>query len=1039
MLVLHASVINGQLLLWGETPPAGPKRRRTKSSGSAPSPLDPGGDRLLQAITEALPEHTSDRGEVETLTGWLPTAAGRPLASSRLVDEPPVASAKVELAPWTLNVVQLPPGIAVDLLCAAAGRDTLAPGLVVGRTLGFWAEALRVAGALVARQHFLPGLRQQGTTWRACWQPVPLGPETAGLGQLARSMPHACRALSASAEAAPDAPAEAVVRAFLDTFVDHLVRSSVTPAPPPAVAKGKGKGRKASAFESVHDEWLHALRAGDSTLSASAKELSTLAGQVRDWRRPVAVTSSAPFRLCFRLEEPHRDGNGEAETFAPPGTWHLRYLLQANEDPSLLVEVADAWQAKGQAATLLRRASFEPREHLLAALGQAAAVDPLIEASLKEATPTGVDLDVTAAHHFLTEKAWLLEQAGFGVLLPAWWTRKGTKQRLSVRAHVKRPAMQGGSGLALTDLVQFDWQVALGDYTLTLKELEALAKLKVPLVQVRGQWVQLSAEEIQAAVDFWKEHPSGQGTVRDVMRMALGAADAPAGLPLAGITATGAVADLLAQLERREDFEEVPVPDSFQGTLRPYQGRGYSWLAFLRRYGLGGCLADDMGLGKTVQTLALLERQWPKEKKPSLLVCPTSVVSNWLREAARFTPGLPVLVHHGVTRKKGPAFAKEAEEYALILSSYSLLHRDAEVLKQVPWAAVILDEAQNVKNPQTKQSQAARSLPAEWRLALTGTPVENHVGDLWALFEFLHPGFLGSQAAFKRNFFVPIQAQRDADAAARLKRLTSPFVLRRLKTDKDVINDLPDKLEMKVYCTLTKEQASLYAAVVEEASKAIADSEGIQRRGNILGTLSRLKQVCNHPAQFLGDNSAIADRSGKVARLTEMLEEALEADDRALVFTQFTEMGAILQRHLQDTFGREVSFLHGGLSRKQRDDVVGRFQLPDGPAVLLLSLKAGGTGLNLTAANHVFHFDRWWNPAVEDQATDRAFRIGQTRKVQVHKFVCAGTLEERIDDMISRKQQVAGLTVGAGEAWLTELSTAELKEIFALRQEAIGE
>src|SRR5262245_40492150 len=599
--------------------------------------------------------------------------------------------------------------------------------------------------------------------------------------------------------------------------------------------------------------------------------------------------------------------------------------------------------------------------------------------------------------------------------------------------------MQGGSGLSLTDLVEFDWQVALGDHTLTLKELEALVRLKVPLVQVRGQWVQLSAEEIQAAIDFWKANPAGQATVRDVMRMALGATDAPAGLPLAGVTATGAVADLLARLERREDFEEVAVPGTFQGALRPYQVRGYSWLAFLRRYGLGGCLADDMGLGKTVQTLTLLQRDWPQQQKPSLLVCPTSVVTNWLREAARFTPKLPVLVHHGVSRKKGAAFAKEVEKYALVLSSYSLLYRDIELFKQVPWAAVILDEAQNVKNPQTKQSQAARSLPADWRLTLTGTPVENHVGDLWALFEFLHPGFLGTQSAFKRNFFVPIQAQRDAEAASRLKRLTSPFVLRRLKTDRDVISDLPDKLEMKVYCTLTKEQGSLYAAVVEEASKAIADSDGIQRRGNILGTLSKLKQVCNHPAQFLGDNSAVAGRSGKLARLTEMLEEVLEEGDRALVFTQFTEMGAILQRHLQDTFGREMPFLHGGLSRKQRDDIVSRFQSPDGPPVLLLSLKAGGTGLNLTAANHVFHFDRWWNPAVEDQATDRAFRIGQTRKVQVHKFVCAGTLEERIDDMISRKQQVAGLTVGAGEVWLTELSTAELKEIFALRQEAIGE
>jgi SNF2 family DNA or RNA helicase len=330
-------------------------------------------------------------------------------------------------------------------------------------------------------------------------------------------------------------------------------------------------------------------------------------------------------------------------------------------------------------------------------------------------------------------------------------------------------------------------------------------------------------------------------------------------------------------------------------------------------------------------------------------------------------------------------------------------------------------------------------LPADYRCALTGTPVENHVGDLWSLMEFLNPGFLGSQAEFRRRFFVPIQAQKDPDAAQRLKRLTGPFILRRLKTDKAVISDLPDKLEMKVYCTLTREQASLYAAVVKDAEGELDTTAGIQRKGVVLATLSKLKQVCNHPAQFLGDNSPLPGRSGKLARLAEMLEEALEAGDRALVFTQFAEMGTLIQRHLQETFGQEVLFLHGGVAKKQRDRMVGRFQEEGGPRVFVLSLKAGGTGLNLTAANHVFHFDRWWNPAVEDQATDRAFRIGQQRNVQVHKFVCAGTLEEKIDQMIERKQEVAGRIVGSGEGWLTELSTAQLKELFALRQEAIGE
>jgi len=416
------------------------------------------------------------------------------------------------------------------------------------------------------------------------------------------------------------------------------------------------------------------------------------------------------------------------------------------------------------------------------------------------------------------------------------------------------------------------------------------------------------------------------------------------------------------------------------------------------------------------------------------------VVGNWKKEAERFTPELPVLIHHGLQRTKGAAFAKLAERHALVLTSYSLLHRDLGILQKVAWAGVVLDEAQNIKNPETKQAKAARSLPAAYRIALTGTPVENHVGELWSIMEFLNPGFLGNQADFRRRFFVPIQAQRDAEAVQRLQRLTGPFVLRRLKTDKTIIADLPDKLEMKVFCNLTKEQASLYAAVVEEAEQAITGAEGIQRKGLVLATLSKLKQVCNHPAHFLGDNSPLPGRSGKLARLTEMLEEVLEAGERALVFTQFTEMGALLQRHLQDTYGHEVLFLHGGVSQKARDRLVERFQdEAAGPRVFLLSLKAGGTGLNLTAANHVFHFDRWWNPAVENQATDRAFRIGQKRDVQVHKFLCVGTLEEKIDDMIERKKDVAGRVVGAGENWLTELSDTELRDLFALRQDALGE
>ncbi len=1043
MLILQAGLIDGRFLLWGEasadpaSPPVKKRGRAPKVPQIQPLPFAAAPKELAAVLQTTLPGWKEKLAAGEALNVWLPTVEGRPIPSNPLIGEQTAEGAA--LAPWQLTALPLSPHQAIDLLSACLDHTALAPGVLVGATLAYWATALRFAGALAAREEFLPDVDAIADTWRAAWKPAPAGADRQRFNQLARAMPGACRALSSTADAAPDTPATTVLTAFVGVMVDALVRATAPAAAPTAPPRRTGK--KAAVFDSLHDQWLHALRSGDGTLSGGASELAGLAEQVHTWRRPAAVTAEAPFRLCFRLEEPPT--NGELTVPEPGKTpWTVRYLLQAQDDLSLLIPVADALEPRGRTAAVLRRDGFQPREFLLTALGQAAGLSPSIEASLKSAAPADFTTDAAGAHRFLTETAWLLEQAGFGVLLPAWWTGKGTKQKLAVRAHVKRPPMQGGSGLTLEELVKFEWQVALGEHTLTFKELEALARLKVPLVQVRGQWVQVSAEELQAALDFWKKQESGQATLKELVQMALGAKTAPGGLSVAGVSATGWVEDFLAKLEGRAKFAELAPPAELHGTLRPYQVRGYSWLHFLHDWGLGACLADDMGLGKTVQTLALIQRDWEAgRRRPTLLVCPMSVVGNWKKEAERFTPNLPVLIHHGLKRTRGDPFAAAAGQHALVLTSYALLHRDAALFQGVKWAGVILDEAQNIKNPETKQAQAARSLTADFRVALTGTPVENHVGDLWSIWQFLNPGFLGSQSEFRRSFFIPIQVQHDPTAAGRLQKLTGLFLLRRLKTDKAVIADLPDKQEMKVYCNLTKEQASLYAAVVADLDRGLKGTEGIQRKGVILGTLSKLKQVCNHPAQFLGDHSPAAGRSGKLARLTEMLDEMLQTpDDRALIFTQFTEMGDIIRKHLQETFGREVLFLHGGVPRKQRDQLVARFQAAGaGPRLFLLSLKAGGTGLNLTAANHVFHFDRWWNPAVENQATDRAFRIGQTRNLQVHKFLCVGTLEEKIDEMLERKKEVAERVVGTGEAWLTELSNEQLKDLLTLRQEAIGE
>ncbi|OWK47379.1 DEAD/DEAH box helicase [Fimbriiglobus ruber] len=1022
MIALQLLLRDKQFLAWGET--TEPARAGRKSRQAArPHPFSVPAETIRTTVAESI---SSFQAPEETAAVWLPSTAGRPIASLPLIAEPPDPDAVIEMSPWAVPVLVLEAASALELLEACVDRDTLQPGVLIGPTLKYWVTAAQYAAGLVAREQFLPGLETVGTQTRACWRPVVGGPERPRFQRLAAAMPAACRATAT--DSAGGASPTAALNDFLELAVDGLVRSS----------RMTTTVRKT--FASVHDQWLYALHAPDGAMQVSPAEAGELRRALDDWQRPIVVADAASYRLCFRLEEPPDATPVEATT---KGTWTVRYLLQAFDDPSLLVSLDEAWFPHKAVA---RSVPLPSREFLFAALGQAAKLCPEVETSLNTAAPTEFTTDAGGAHRFLSETAYVLEQAGFGVLLPAWWARTGTKNRLAVTAAAKTAKKFSASNgvMSLDEVIKFDWKVAIGDTELSLAELEALARLKSPLVNVRGRWVQVNADEIRTALDFWTKNPQTTGTVRDLLKMSLGAETGPGGLAVRGVKTTGGLKVFLDQLRGTTTFAELTPPRDFHGTLRPYQVRGYSWLSFLRRVGLGACLADDMGLGKSVQTLAAIQQaREDGETRPVLLVCPTSVVGHWRKEAERFTPTLSVLIHHGQKRTKGEkTLAAQVKQFGLVVSSFSLLHRDAAALQAIPWAGVILDEAQNIKNPDAKTSQAARALKADFRVALTGTPVENHVGDLWSIGQYLNPGFLGSRESFRRNFLVPIQMHRDEDATRRLKDLTGPFLLRRLKTDKSIIADLPDKFEANVFCTLTKEQATLYQAVVRELDKSLKDEDGIRRKGLILGALSKLKQVCNHPAQFLGDNSAIPDRSGKLARLTEMIDEVLQVGDRALIFTQFTEMGDIIRKHLQETFGKEVLFLHGGVPQKNRERMVARFQdttAADAPRVFLISLKAGGTGVTLTAANHVFHFDRWWNPAVENQATDRAFRIGQTRNVQVHKFVCVGTLEEKIDEMIERKKEVAGRVVGTGEGWLTEMSNTELKDLLALRADAVEE
>ena len=644
------------------------------------------------------------------------------------------------------------------------------------------------------------------------------------------------------------------------------------------------------------------------------------------------------------------------------------------------------------------------------------------------------------AYRFLTEVP-LFEESGLLVRLPDWW-KKRPRPRVGVTIGDARRKKFDAQGM-----LDFRVQLALGDEPLTEAEWRELLAAEDGLVLLRGQWVEVDREKLQEALDHWKRvERQAEGGVSFIEGMRL-----LAGVPadLAGgdgpsedrawsfVRAGEWLGEILAQVRSPENLQPVATGRDFQATLRPYQETGVGWLRFLSGLGLGACLADDMGLGKTVQVLALLVAlKHQGVSQPSLLVLPASLLGNWKAEMARFTPTLRALFVHPAETSKD-ALARMAAEPSRALggvdvavTTYGMLLRQAWLF-DARWHLVVLDEAQAIKNPSARQTRAVKRLQATARIALTGTPVENRLSDLWSLFDFLCPGLLGSQSKFKG--FVKRLAERDESRYAPLRSLVQPYILRRLKSDRRIVDDLPEKVEVQAFCGLSKRQAALYAKLVRELAELLEDVDGMKRRGAVLAYLMRFKQLCNHPSQLLGDGRFAPEESGKFARLAEIAEEIASRQERALVFTQFREMTGPLADFLAGVFGRSGLVLHGQTAVKRRKGLIDRFQRDDGPPFFVLSLKAGGTGLNLTAASHVIHFDRWWNPAVENQATDRAFRIGQRRNVLVHKFVCRGTIEERIDALIDEKRQLAAdLLEGGAEKLLTEMSDAELIRFVSL-------
>ncbi|NJM18898.1 MAG: DEAD/DEAH box helicase [Richelia sp. SM1_7_0] len=943
------------------------------------------------------------------------------------------------LQPWQVNGFCLNPRETIKFLTSLPMNVADDEQTFIGGDLRFWSQVARWSLDLIARCKFLPKIennvnnstdKSKLASWEALLDSAVDGSR---LDKYSRAMPLSCRVYQGetgendypSINLPPDS--EQLLLDFLNKTIDAQVRTMVN-------SLDAGETRLLASVPSVVRQWLYALTSDKNSISADTSEVERLEAALNAWTMPLQnqLGQRSLFRTCFVLRTP---AAGETE-------WLLEYYLQAIDDEEFLLDAQTIWNHPVERLVYQNRIIDKPQETFLRGLGLASRLYPIVTPSLDTALPQFCRLEPMQAYDFIKSVTWRFEDNGLGVVLPpSLANRDGWANRLGLKVSAQTPKKT--ERLGLQSLLNFQWELAIGGQTLSKQQFDKLVALNSPLVEINGEWVELRPQDIKTAQTFFADRKDKMAlSLEDALRLGSGDTQTIEKLPVVSFEASGALQELITNLTDNQEIESLPTPTNFRGELRPYQRRGMSWLSFLERWGLGACLADDMGLGKTIQFIAFLLHLQEQSalEKPVLLVCPTSVLGNWEREVKKFAPNLKVLQYHGDKRPKGKAFQNAVKNTNIVITSYSLVHRDLKSLQDVSWQIIALDEAQNIKNPEAKQSQAVRQLEPEFRIALTGTPVENRLQELWSIMDFLNPGYLGNRQFFQRRFAMPIEKYGDTSSLSQLRSLVQPFILRRLKTDRDIIQDLPEKQEMTVFCGLTPEQAKLYQQVVEDSLKQIDDAEGLQRRGMILGLLVKLKQICNHPAQYLKKDKLEHHDSAKLQRLEEMLEEVILNGDRALIFTQFAEWGKLLKPYLEKHFNRETLFLYGSTSKKQRDEMVDRFQQdPQGPQVMILSLKAGGVGLNLTRANHVFHFDRWWNPAVENQATDRVFRIGQTKNVQVHKFVCTGTLEEKIHDMIESKKQLAEQVVGAGEEWLTEMDTDQLRNLLILDRDAVIE
>ncbi len=951
------------------------------------------------------------------ITLELPSSSSAPLLSTTALIGTN-ASTETRFAHWKISALAINPYEALELLVELTKQKQR--DMILGESLHYWAHIVGLALTLVNNQSFIPVLKKiDKTNAQIRWTPLLDAIDNEHMIALVKTMPAICWS-----HADTDTQVIDLISSFLEEMIHAFVKNNAsTKRLTTIIAHTKNKLIKQclQALIRTQQDETSAIQLSTAYDGVQATKLS----KWLDVKLPSKRKRS--FRPGFRLTEPS----------SKDGPWTLQFYLQASDNKSLTLLASEIWHPERYNLSFLKRIYGNFQATFLAQLRQLASYYPELGQALNQSNPSMMELSTEKAYFFLQAIVPILDTFGFDAQLPAWCYKQ--RKRLEVTLQIKQGTKATDSLMSLGSLLHYDWTLSLGQEKLSEEELaELVASSAAPMIKLRGQWIEVEQHEIASITQLRKSKEKKELNVGQALRIVLGndmhQFEEKSFTAISTIEIDSNVQNFLDSLMQSQEIPLLETPKDFIGSLRPYQQRGFSWLHFLKGKGLGACLADDMGLGKTIQIIVLLLRQKDsQETEPNLLICPMSVLGNWQKEIQRFAPNLKVFVHYGTSRTlQEEIFKKCIVQYDLILTSYAIAAKDIALLRTYTWNSIIIDEAQHIKNASAKQAQAIKQLSGRFKTALTGTPVENRLAELWSIMDFLNTGYLGSEKSFRSRFGVPIERYNNKEQAEILKKIIQPFVLRRLKTDRNIIQDLPDKIETKVFCPLTKEQASLYQNTVQEMLTHISSAKGIQRKGLILSAILKFKQICNHPVLFTKSFSALNNRSGKLKYLEELLSSILSAQEKVLIFTQFSSMGELLANYLKEACKTEVLYLHGGTPKHSRDSMIDSFQSKDGPSLFVLSLKAGGIGLNLTQANHVIHYDRWWNPAVENQATDRAFRIGQTKIVHVHKFICAGTIEDRIDQLIEKKKRLADFVITQGEGWITEMSTQELAELFTL-------